>query len=222
MSCNSFYIFLNKQVEYKNINIGFALAAASILALSLLNPMGVGAQYYSQNELKKMVTVDKKIRLMKENLLLDNVPSSKYVFVDGDTIEFEITVTNTGNEDLTDIKLSDVLPKYLSLIFNPGSLDVDLDTLNWSLDKLLAGENKVYVVRAKISGFEASNGLQTIKLTNKALVTANGVSDQDSASYFVAKKIVPTTGDDSLPIKTALLVSVSVSALFLRKLARGY
>lgn len=209
-------------MEYKNIKIGFAFAAASILALSLLSPTGVGAQYYSQNELKKMVTVDKKIRLMKENILLDNVPSSKYIFVDGDTIEFEIVVTNTGNEDLTGVNLSDVLPKYLSLIFNPGSLDKNSNTLNWSLDKLSAGENKIYVVRAKISGFEATSGIQTIKLTNKVNVMANGVGDQDNASYYVTKKMVPTTGDDSLPIKTALLVSVSVSALFLRKLARGY
>ena len=209
-------------MEYKNIKIGFVLAAASILALSLLSPKGVGAQYYSQNELKKMVTVDKKIRLMKENILLDNVPTSKYVFVDGDTIEFEIAVTNTGNEDLTEVNLSDVLPKYLSLIFNPGSLDKNSNTLNWSLDKLSAGENKIYIVRAKISGFEATNGVQTIKLTNKAYVTANGINDQDNASYYVTKQMVPTTGDDSLPIKTALLVSVGVSALFLRKLARGY
>ena len=209
-------------MEHKNIKIGFVLAAASILALSLLSPTGVGAQYYSQGDSKKIVTVDKKIRLPKEDALLDNVPNSKYVFVDGDIIEFEIVVTNSGNEDLTEVKLSDVMPAYLSLIFNPGSFDKNSNTVNWSLDKFLAGESRKYIIRAKISGVESVSGIQIVKLTNKVYVAAGEVSDQDFASYYVTKKMSPVTGDDSLPIKTALLVSVSISALFLRKVARGY
>lgn len=210
------------QVEHRNIKTSFALIAASIFALSLLNPIVAGAQYYSQNDQKRVITIDKKIRLPKDNVVLDNVSDTNYVFVEGDTIEFEIVVTNTGNEDLTDIKLSDVMPQYLSMVFNPGSLDKNSNTVNWNLDKLSPGESKTYVIRAKISGVESVNRIQTIKLTNKAYAVAGDVSDKDFATYFVAKKIVPTTGDDSLPVKTFALVSVGISAWYVRKLARGY
>jgi uncharacterized repeat protein (TIGR01451 family) len=208
-------------VEHKNIKIGFILAAAFGLVFSFFNPGSVGAQYYSQNDLKKIVTIDKKIRLMKENILFDNIPSSKYTFVDGDTIEFEIVVTNAGNEDLTGMTFSDVLPQYLSLVFSPGSVDKNSNTINWDLEKLLPGQSKTYVIRAKISGVE-SIGVTAMKLTNKVNVVSGNVNDKDNASYYVAKKMVPTTGDDSLPVKTALLVSGGVLALYLRKLARGF
>lgn len=210
------------QVEHKKIIISFIVAATAILVLSLISPSKVGAQYYNQGEVKKSILIDKKIRNITENKFFDNIDATQKTFYEGDILEFSIKVENTGNETLTDIKSRDILPKYLDLIFYPGEYKKEENTIEWSIDKLDPGQNKSYLIRARVKNTSSLETKETVKLTNIAESSANDIFDKDNASYFVGGKSIPATGDNTLIIKTISITLVCASGLFLRKLARGY
>lgn len=209
-----------KNITFK---ISLAVIATTILAFSLRNPTGVKAQYSSSTE-GKTISVDKKVRYMEtstsSSTFFDNIDKSQRVFQAGNLIEFSIRIENTGDKELTQIQAEDVLPKYLDLIFYPGTYNNNSNTLHWKIDSLKPAESKTYYVRAKIASV-ASSSAET-KLTNWVEVQANGVNDGDNASYFVGKSTIPNTGDNTLIIKTAAVLAIIAGAFALRKMSRGF
>ena len=205
-----------KHITFK---ISFALLAFTILALSLKYPNGIRAQY-NQSTVKKTISVDKKVRSLPDTNFFDNLDKSQKVFHTGELIEFSIRIENTGDQDLTQIQAEDTMPKYLNLIFNPGTYNKSSNTVSWKIDSLKPAESKTYLIRAKIASI-ASNSAET-KLTNLVEVHANGVNDRDTASYFIDKGSIPKTGDNTLIIKTAAILATIAGAFSLRKFARGY
>lgn len=194
----------------------------AILVLSLMRPTKIEAQYFNQSEVKKLISVDKKIRNITEDKFFDNIDATKKTFYEGDVLEFSIRIENTSNEVLSNIQSKDVLPKYLGLIFYPGEYKEKNNSIEWSIDKLNPGQSKTYLIRAKIKDTSTLRINQTVKLTNVAESKSNNISDRDNASYFVGGKSVPATGDSTLIIKTILVALACGSGLFLRRLARGY
>ena len=193
--------------------------ALAILALSLKFPNGVSAQY-NNTTVKKTISVDKKVRALPDTKFFDNIDKSQKVFHSGDLIEFSIRIENTGDQDLTQIQAEDVMPKYLELIFNPGTYNKNSNTISWKIDTLKPAESKTYLIRAKIAQI-ASDSAET-KLTNLVEVQANGVNNKDTSSYFIDKGSIPKTGDNTLVIKTAAVLAAIAGAFALRKFARGF
>lgn len=189
------------------------------MALSLKYPTGASAQY-NQTNVKKTISVDKKVRALPDTNFFDNIDKTQKVFHTGDLIEFSIRIENTGDQELTQIQAEDVMPKYLDLYFNPGTYNKDSNTVNWKIDSLKPAESKIFLIRARIASI-ASDSAES-KLTNFVEVQANGVNDRDSASYFIDKGSIPKTGDSTLIIKTAAILATISGAFALRKFARGY
>ena len=205
-----------KNITFK---ISFVLMAFAILALSLRYPNGVRAQY-NQSTVKKTISVDKKVRALPSTNFFDNLDKSQKVFYTGDLVEFSIRIENTGDQDLTQIQAEDTMPKYLELIFNPGTYNKSSNTISWKIDTLKPAESKTYLIRAKVASIASDSAEE--KLTNLVEVQANGVNDRDTASYFVGKGSIPNTGDNTLLIKTAAVLATIAGAFALRKFARGF
>lgn len=208
-------------MEHKLISLGLGVAAMAILLLSLVNPKGVGAQYYAPGQVIKAISVDKKVRSLNDLNYFDNISSNQKVFFKGDTVEFKISVENTGKETLNNINVKDTLPIGLSLIFFPGTFNNTDNSVSWTVDSLDPAQTKSYLIRAKISEIKTNLG-QTYKVTNNSSVKVDNINDSDNASFFVGIGTIPKTGDGTLPLKTILVVLSAGSALYLRKLARGY
>lgn len=176
------------------------------------------AQYYGNEGGQVLLIVDKKIRSLNWNQFYDNIDSSQKVFVEGEGVEFKIKVSNNGNQTINNIQAADYLPKYLCLVFYPGT--VDNNALFWNIPELKAGENKDYLIRAKICGLPKE--IKKEKETNQAYIKAEDMTDRDYASYYVGKKTTPTTGPNSLVVESVLVGLTMVAAFRGRKLARGY
>lgn len=188
--------------------------------MSLFNPFTAHGQYYSANEIKKEISVDKKLRSIGDTQYFDNIEALKKTFFENDVVEFQVKIENIGNETVSNIKVKDTLPKYLALIFYPGILNKDTNVIEWSIDKLEAGQSKNYLIRAKING--SAQIANTTKQTNNAKVTVDELTDSDNASYFIGSSTVPATGVSGLAIQTALVAATGLSGFYFRKLARGY
>lgn len=197
--------------------IQYLIALISLVILGV-GPSRVWAQY--QGEIgKEEILVDKKIREFKNNEIADNFDKSQKVFLEGETVEFLVRVENNSTEVKSKIEVTDLLPNYLKLIFYPGTYNKDKNTVEWEIESLGAGESKTFNIRALIDGVPNYITVNNPKqLTNVARVE----DDTDRASYFVASKSVPVTGDVDLMVKTGVTLGLVVSGWYLRKFARGY
>lgn len=183
----------------------------------------VVAQYYSQGSSSYSVSIDKKIRPIDVKEFKDNLYISEKIFSENEQIEFQVVVENTGNGELKNLQVKDTLPKSLSLLYFPGLLDSSDVNVGWTIPTLGGGETRTYVIRGKIDNSPVSNyANQTVKQTNRVCVSNAKVSDCDNASYYIAKQVVPTTGDSIIWFKTILGLGGLLSAVGLRKAARGY
>jgi len=205
-------------VEHKILNLSLALGAISILFLSLFSP--TRAFGYNDTDIVQNISVDKKVRSLSDTEYYDNIESSKKTFYEGDLIEFQINIENIGTEVMYNVNVKDLLPKYLSLIFYPGTFDDDQYITEWNIDKLEAGESKTYLIRAKINNSSKLNVLT--KQTNKAEACGAGQCDADNASYYIGKVIVPATGASDILLKTGLVITTAGLGFLFRKKARGY
>jgi len=205
-------------VEHKILNLSLALGAISILFLSLFSP--TRAFGYNDNDRVQNISVDKKVRSLSDTEYYDNIESSKKTFYEGDLVEFQINIENIGTEVMYNINVKDFLPKYLSLIFNPGTFSDDQDIIEWNIDKLEAGENKTYLIRAKINNSSELNVLT--KQTNKVEACGAGQCDADNSSYYIGKVTIPATGASDILLKTGLIISLVGLGFGFRKKARGY
>jgi uncharacterized repeat protein (TIGR01451 family) len=196
---------------------GWMLAGALVCGLFL--PKITLAQYYSQGEVKKSISIDKKIRPINSDISRDNIDKDERTFFEGDSLDFSIVVENTSNQELVDLTVSDFLPSYQNIIFNPGIYDKKIAEINWNIDRLGVGESRVFTIRTRIGEVKS---LYAQMLTNKVCVNGDTVSDCDRASFFVAGKSVPSTGAEGILIQSLLGVSGAALALGLRKFARGY
>lgn len=190
-----------------------------LLILGLWLPKVCLGQYYGgQEENGSGLIVDKKIRSVDWSEYRDNVDVSNRVFAEGDGLEFKITVQNNGFVDLKNVVVTDMLPKYLCLVFSPAKLENG--SLTWMIDKLEAGESRSYLIRARVCG--TSKNLANEKLTNQVEVKTEELNDKDFASYFVGKRTTPSTGSVVM-VWQSLAVLMTISGAWVgRKVARGY
>lgn len=190
----------------------------AILFLSLLSP--VNAYGYETTNVPKEISIDKKVRSIGDSQYVDNIESSTKTFYENDVIEFQVNIKNTSDKTLSNIDVKDMLPKYLSLIFYPGTFDADQKIIDWKIDSLASNETKTYLIRAKING---STGLNVLtKQTNKAETCDADQCDNDTSSYFIGKSTVPATGASDVALKTGLVITLVGLGFGFRKKARGY
>lgn len=193
----------------------------SILTLALMAalifPSGVLADSYSQGKVEYQVSIDKKIRPINEQSFYDNISREQKVFVTNDQMDFNILVENTGKDILYDLVVKDYYPIVNQIILAPGEIDKVNRQISWKIDKLGVGETRNYTIRAKVATDSGSPSQ-----TNVVTVKNNHVSDKDTATFYISKKIAPKTGNADIAVKSMAMISLALTALGMRKLARGY
>ena len=195
----------------KKLILGLTLFAG------LFFPGAVLADSYSQGEVNYSVLIDKKIRPLDDNKYFDNIGKDQKIFVTGDVMDFSILVENTGKDILRDLVVKDFYPVVNQIILAPGEIDKINRQIIWKIDSLAVGETRNYTIRAKVATDSSS-----MSQTNVAQVSNNDVYDKDTATFFVNRKTTPSTGSNDLFVKSGLAIVMSLAALGLRKLARGY
>jgi hypothetical protein len=188
-----------------------------ILLSALFFPKGVLADAYSQGEVKYQVSIDKKIRPINDSNFYDNIGRDQKIFVTGDLMDFNILVENTGKDILYDLVVKDFYPVVNQIILAPSEIDRINRQVVWKIGTLAVGETRNFTLRAKVA---TTSG--TASQTNVASVCNNYVCDRDTATFYVSGKTTPSTGSNDILIKSGIALSLSLVALALRKLARGY
>jgi uncharacterized repeat protein (TIGR01451 family) len=210
------------------ILIGIAAIVAGVafllsLSLSLASP--VGAYMYGEEQPTSQLIVDKQITTSENINWQDNLPATQEVLREGDLVKFKITIKNSGDKDLINIEVIDSLPEYLTPVFNPGEYDQENNKIKWKIEKLNAGDQKTFEIRAHIdsSNQELIEGTQC--LINKVeAVAETGESDQDTSSFCITTpQVLPEAGSgvSEILVGTGFAAMIGLAGVILRKFGRG-
>ena len=98
-------------------------------------------------------------------------PKQAYVFKPE---RFEITVENTGDTDLKNVRITDILPKG-SAVANAGKGRVSGDAIGWMIPNLPAGASQL--IATEVAATRKGESTNTVKVQ-----TANGLEASDDAT----------------------------------------
>jgi uncharacterized repeat protein (TIGR01451 family) len=148
---------------------------------------------------------------------VDNLTSGDYRFNPEAYVFFRIRVKNTSNTQLDNVVVSDFGPQYVQMFSDPGT--VDGNTLSINVGTLKAQEEKVYVVKGRVtqqSQMPADQGV--ICVTNKAHAASGSVTDDDTAQFCIEKSVTTTKGGVPATVPQAgaadgILITTMASAM---------
>ncbi len=169
----------------------------------------------------KMVATGQKTKGGQQTFV-DNLSPSDPRYAPNTQVTFQIKVKNTSDVTLKNVTVRDVLPTFVDAVEGPGEYDANSKTISWTYSELKSGEEKIERVIAQIkpqNQLPADKGLMC--LNNKAVVTADNASDEDTAQFCVEKQVVTPEGKAPTATPEAGAPLLIIGALNLLGLAGG-
>lgn len=113
----------------------------------------------------------------------------------GAEIPFKITITNTGNTEITNLSVVDTFPQYLTFLSGAGVNTKGSSQINFTVEKIAAGQTLEYVITAKAAdaGNLPANQAITCVVNKVSATTQDGNTANDNAQVCIEKPIVTPT-----------------------------
>lgn len=146
------------------------------------------------------LVVDKKIIHPTLERAVDNIGVNDPKFKPGQEIRFSIAVRNTGTTDLTDIELVDTMADYVTFTSGNVEFDEENNEFFYTIDRLKAGETKVFELKTKVIPNEqlpSDRGI--ICVANRAAAAVNDQLAEDTANFCMQKDILRVTPGPTTP-----------------------
>ncbi|KKU82805.1 MAG: hypothetical protein UY10_C0023G0002 [Microgenomates group bacterium GW2011_GWA2_47_8] len=151
--------------------------------------------------LKGNLLINKSVKNPQTNEFVDNLSrSNDPKYMSGQIVEFQLTVTNTGNKKINEIEVTDILPNYLDFQSGPGTFDSNNKKLTFKIVGLEPNQSKTYTVKAKVSGnISFSQAVNCV--VNQAKAVSGDNESSDIAQLCIEKTVTTTKG--GLPVMPA-------------------
>ncbi|TVP79664.1 MAG: DUF11 domain-containing protein [Puniceicoccaceae bacterium] len=158
-------------------------------------PDGRGASGSSPEASSPIAVVQSGIRVRKTG------PAEAYVFKPE---VFEITIENTGDTDLQNVRITDVLPRGSSVVDNGGGR-VSRNAIGWMIPNLPAGSSQL--IRTEIAATRTGESTNTVKL-----VSANGLEASDSVTtkWLAVPGVTVSITDSIDPVRVREATTYSI------------
>ncbi|MFO8027873.1 MAG: DUF11 domain-containing protein [Opitutales bacterium] len=149
-------------------------------------PDGRGSAGTSPAASSPIAVVQSGIRVRKSG------PEEAYVFKPE---TFEITIENTGDTDLQNVRITDILPKGAS-VENNGGGRVSKNAIGWMIPELPAGSSQL--ITTEVAATRKGEATNTVKL-----LTANGLEASDSVTtnWLAVPGVTVSITDSKDPIR---------------------
>ena len=121
-----------------------------------------------------------------------NGPAEAYVFK---PVTFDITIVNTGDTDLKNVRITDILPKGASVADN-GRGRVSGNAIGWMIPNLPAGSSQL--IRTEIAATRKGESTNTVKVLSE-----NGLEASDSVTtnWLAVPGVTISITDSKDPIR---------------------
>ncbi len=119
-------------------------------------------------------------------------PAEAYVFK---PVTFDITIENTGDTDLKNVRITDILPKGSSVADN-GRGRVSGDAIGWMIPNLPAGSSQL--IRTEIAATRKGQSTNTVKVLSE-----NGLEASDSVTtnWLAVPGVTVSITDSKDPVR---------------------
>ena len=185
------------------------------------------------------IVINKTVLNPQTNQFVDNLGINDPKYFPGYIATFQISITNTGNNNVSRIDVKDIFPQYISFGAGAGTFNSSANTLTFSLTDLAPNETRKYSIVGRVFNAEqipvAAGSM--VCVVNQAIATIDGNTvGQDNAQFCIEKNTAitvattkggfpvyasvstiatPSTGSESWVILG--LVVAGISGLILRK-----
>src|SRR3989338_10205028 len=96
------------------------------------------------------IVVNKTVLNPQTNQFIDNLSINDSKYQPGFIATFQISITNTGNNNVARIDVKDIFPQYVSFGSGAGTFDINTNTLSFSLTNLAPNETRKYSIVGRI------------------------------------------------------------------------
>lgn len=192
------------------------------------------------------ISLDKKVQNPASSkggvsAFVDNLGVNDAKYKPGETVTFQISVTNTGSSTLSTVNVKDTLPQYVDFVSGPGTFNTNSKVLSFDLANLAASETRTVTFQAKVTDASKLPQNQSVTcIVNQASATAEDKTATDNAQFCIEKPVVtpsapvtkggvpvvtappmaktPPTGPGMLSL--AALLPAGAAGIFLRRKAK--
>lgn len=130
------------------------------------------------------VLIDKKVQTPSNSAFVDNLGVNDNKFAPEQAVNFQLTITNTGNTPLSIVNVKDIFPGQVNTITGPGSINGNV--LTFDEINLMPGESRTRTVSAKtVPANQLADGITCV--VNQGFVTLQNQVSQDNAQFCIQK-----------------------------------
>lgn len=146
------------------------------------------------------LSIDKTVQNPSTNSYVDNMSLSDTKFTPEATVMFHITVTNTGDTTLSNVKAVDSFPQNLTFVSGNGYFDTNARTFTMTIDSLKPGASQTFELKAQIAKESDLPASAVFCLVNTASVTDGTTPTAVDNTQFCVQKTPGQTTKGGLPI----------------------
>lgn len=191
--------------------------------LTLISLYFLVSPVLADEEIRRL-NLDLKAKGFTQSLFVDELKSTDINFGPNDKFQLQLTITNAGNRNQTNVKVHQFLPTYIS---------TDSDS-EFTIPQIVAGEAYIKNITVTVKDKRYVHSQLTRGQINFNAVTEVGTESQDSLAFYTgngsfetqvatdSSRSLPATGTSTLIIGTLLASATAAVSLLLRRLARGY
>ena len=141
------------------------------------------------------LSINKTVKNPSTGGFVDNLNINDPKYSPTSTVDFQITVTNTGSGNISSATVKDTLPNYVTFVSGPGSFDANSKVLTFTVNNLGSGQSQTFNVTAKVvdqGALPANQGVTCV--VNQVSATANdNMQSSDNSQFCIEKPSQPGT-----------------------------
>lgn len=152
---------------------------------------------------KGNILINKTVQNPESGIFVDNLSlSNDPRFTAGQTVTFQLTITNNGSENFSEVTVTDTFPSFIDFVAGPGSFNQSNRTLTFKIQDLSAGESEVFNIVARVVDSSALPSNQAVSCVINQVKAVSGDSESNDLSQVCIEKVVTVT-KGGLPVMPA-------------------
>lgn len=181
--------------------VGLWLLAAAPLAQAdvICQPIyGGGQSCITTNN----IVVNKTVLNPQTNQFVDNLSINDPKYQPGFITTFQISVTNTGNNNVSRVDVRDIFPQFVSFSSGAGSFDSNTNTLTFSITNLAPNETRTFSIMGRIFNNDQISGSSgsVVCVVNQAIAMVDNANvSQDNAQFCIEKPALAVQQAQQIP-----------------------
>lgn len=123
---------------------------------------------------------------------VDNLSINDPKYKPEQTIRFQLVVTNTGTAALTNIKIEDTMPDYVTDVSGEGTFNKTTKVYTQTIDKLDANTSRTIIITAKVAPeaqLPKNDGV--VCVINHATAKTSNDLTEDNSQFCIEKTLLP-------------------------------